>query len=579
MSITPDFFPDEQLLRWLPGETLFSLLSRQHLLSGASLAARTSERFFGSLRGGSQHDLPSHLAFFVERTGGQLGDLQGVALDRTLLSFYRAFISPLECCHVIESMGGDSVAHLKLRLGILTSRFRAHHPLKACPTCMSEDRRLTGWAYWHMAHQHPGVWTCTKHSQALLASKLKATGVQRFQWSLPRSIELDDAHSFTGSGAQERFNRLSQLIGRMVGIGTDEPHSVSSFYLAYRNVLKSRGWLTLSGNLRMKDIVPEFLEFVRPLRCVDELKGLPQTSSEANDMLGRMLRPPRSGTHPLRHLVMIDWLFGDASIFQQAINVRHPTDNPLRSAVAIRFDDPRKSELRSLLLDGKCSARSAANVLMIDTQTALLWAEQLGFAVSKRPQKLSDDVRLFVETALRRGTDKNDIQRQTGLSASTVNRLLLADLALHQAWSQARMDGARQEARSAWQALLDAGSDQGIKWMRSLEPRAYAWLYRNDRAWLDAHKPTALTNSQRARKPAVDWDTRDIKLSAEVRAVSLKWMMENNVRRIFFWQLYQAIPELKAKRAALHRLPLTRKAIDIALKAEPMGESNLWGTD
>lgn len=278
MSITSDFFPDEQLLYWLPGETLFSLLSRQHLLSGTTLASRTSERFFGSSRGGSQHDIPSHLASFVERTGGRLGDLQGVALGRTLLSFYRAFISPLECCHIIESMGGDSVAHLKLRLGILTSRFRAHHPLKACPLCMTEDMQRTGWAYWHMAHQHPGVWTCTKHLQPLLASKLKATGVQRFQWSLPRSIELDDAHPLTSSAALVRFNRLSQLIGAMVDLGIDEPFSVSSFYLAYRSALKSRDWMTMSGNLRMKVIVPEFLEFVRPLRCVDELKGLPQTS-------------------------------------------------------------------------------------------------------------------------------------------------------------------------------------------------------------------------------------------------------------------------------------------------------------
>lgn len=579
MSKTPDLFSDDQLLQWLPGETLFSLLSRQHLLSGAPLASRTSERFFGRSRAGYQHDFPSHLASLVERTSGQLGDLRSVALDHTSLSFYRSFISSLDCRQAIESMAGDNVAHLKLRLGILTSRFRAHHPLKACPTCMTEDMQLTGWAYWHMAHQHPGVWACTKHSQPLLASKFKATGVQRFQWNLPRSNELCAAHSFTSEGELERLNRLSKLIGSMVDIGTDEPFLVSSFYLAYRSVLKSRGWMTMSGNLRMKVIVPEFLEFVRPLRCVDELKGLPQSSSEASDMLGRVLRPPRSGTHPLRHLVMIDWLFGDASMFRHAIDEDSPADNQLHSAVAIRLEDPRKGELRRLMLEDKSSVRAVAKTLRIDTQTALLWAEQMGLVVSKRPQKLFDDVRLFVETALRCGTDKSDIQRQTGLSASTVNRLLLADPALHQAWSQARMDVARQEARSAWQALLDAGSDQGIKWMRSLEPRAYTWLYRNDRDWLDTHRPKALTNSQRNSKPAVDWDARDIKISAEVRAVSLKWMTENNVRRIFFWQLYQAIPELKAKRSALHRLPLTRKAIDIALKAKPKGEGNLWGPD
>lgn len=577
MSITPDFFPDEQLLQWLPGEMLFSLLSRQHLLSGASLALRTSERFFGRAREGSQHDFPSHLAYFVERTGGQLGDVRSVALEHTLLSYYRAFISPVECSQAIERMAGDSVAHLKLRLGILTSRFRAHHPLKACPICMKEDMQLTGWAYWHVEHQHPGVWTCTKHSQPLLVSSLKATGVQRFQWNLPHSNELYATHSFTSPDELERLNRLSKLIGSMVDIGTDEAFSVSTFYLTYRNALKSRGWLTMSGNLRMKAIVPDFLEFVKPLRCVDELKGLPKCISEANDMLGRMLRPPRSGTHPLRHLVMIDWLFGDPSIFQRSICKQHPVDNPLRYAVAIRHEDPRKRELRRLMVDEKRSVRATAKTLGIDTQTALLWAEKLGLPVPKRPKKLSDEVRLFIEAALRSGTEKTDIQRQTGLSASTVNRLLLADPALHQAWGKYRMEGARQEARSAWLALLDSGADEGIKWMRFLEPRAYAWLYRNDRAWLDAHRPGTLTHSQSARKSAVDWDARDTELSAEVRAVSLKWAIENNARRIFFWQLYQAIPELKAKRSALNRLPLTRKAIDIALKAAPMEKVNLLG--
>jgi hypothetical protein len=47
-------------------------------------------------------------------------------------------------------MEGDTLAHFKLRLGILTSRFRANHPLKACVVCMAADRNRFGWAYWHL---------------------------------------------------------------------------------------------------------------------------------------------------------------------------------------------------------------------------------------------------------------------------------------------------------------------------------------------------------------------------------------------------------------------------------------------
>lgn len=60
---------------------------------------------------------------------------------------------------------------------------------------------------------------------------------------------------------------------------------------------------------------------------------------------------------------MIDWLFDDASMFQQAINEHQPADNPLRSAVAIRLEDPRKGELRRLLLDDMSSVRAAAKTL------------------------------------------------------------------------------------------------------------------------------------------------------------------------------------------------------------------------
>ncbi|WP_131394578.1 TnsD family Tn7-like transposition protein [Comamonas thiooxydans] len=319
MSTTQDFFPDEQLLRWLPGETLFSLLSRQHFLSGESHAWRTVERYFGCSHSGFQHDLPSRLASFVARTGGKLGDVRSVALNHTLLSFYRAFIPAMECSQIIEGMREDSVVHSKMRLGISRSRFRAHHPLKACQMCMMDDMQLTGWAYWRLEHQYPGVWTCIKHSQPLLVAKLKAKEGQRLPWSLPRSNELHETHAFTSSDTLDRLNRLSRLIGDLVRIGTREPFSVSSLYLVYQNAMKSRGWMTDSGRFRMKAAASAFLEHISRVIQVDEFNGLPQTSGEANDMLVRMLRPSRTHVHPLQHILMVDWLFTDPSKFKNQL--------------------------------------------------------------------------------------------------------------------------------------------------------------------------------------------------------------------------------------------------------------------
>lgn len=48
-----DLFPRvDSLLPWLPGETLFSLCSRQHRLWGYSLSSRSTEIMFGGKRTG-----------------------------------------------------------------------------------------------------------------------------------------------------------------------------------------------------------------------------------------------------------------------------------------------------------------------------------------------------------------------------------------------------------------------------------------------------------------------------------------------------------------------------------------------
>ncbi len=580
MSIAPDLFPAEQLLEWLPGETLFSLLSRQHQLSGFSVAARTSERFFGCSRAGSQHDFPNRLASLVHRTNGQWGGLEEIASNRTHLAFYRAFMLLEECEYAIECMAGNSVAHLKLRLGILTSRFRAHHPLKACPECMQEDALKTGWAYWHLEHQYPGIWACTKHSRLLLASTLKATGVHRFQWTLPRLEELTDGHDCNAQEVlPQRLLSLARLIESLVQTGVNKPFAMSALYLVYRGNLASRGWITRSGSLRMNEISKEFLQHAEPLRLVYEFQGLPQNTKEAFAMLGRVLRPPRAGTHPLRHIVMIDWLFDGAAHFYEAcrhLELKKTCRVP--DVVAEPTEDSRRRELHRLLTVDKVSARAAAQALSVDTQTVLMWARQMGLNTPTRAKKMSTALTTKVVSALRKGVDKKEVVRQSGLSESTVNRVLLSDRDLHQAWQAARVDQARQRARQAWLAVLEPGQISGVKWMRTLEPKAYAWLYRSDRDWLNAHKPAATPLRQMDKKSAVDWSVRDVQLSAEVRRVALRLLIDNKVNHLFFWQLYQHIPELKAKRSVLHRLPLTQAAIDAVLKAKSPLKIGLWGS-
>lgn len=113
------------VLPWLTGETLFSLCSRHHRLWGFSNSSQSTEILFGSPRRGTQHDFPCALDVFADRTQGLLGSANEIARQRTVLKFYAPFRGAGEVQDAVVMMRSASVAHLKYRLGLLTSRFRA----------------------------------------------------------------------------------------------------------------------------------------------------------------------------------------------------------------------------------------------------------------------------------------------------------------------------------------------------------------------------------------------------------------------------------------------------------------------
>lgn len=576
MDGADDLFGRATYLAWLPGETLFSLISRHHYFFGQTLSARTCEQFFGHPRAGSQHDLPSRLAHFVTSTKGCFGDVENVAKNHTLLAYYAAFISPAELNNAIACMAGDSVAHLKLRLGILTSRFRANHPLKCCEACLAEDRSTFGWAYWHVDHQYPSVWICQKHGQLLRESNLKATGVERFQWHLPAAEHLRQWPAETRRAQLDGRTALQSLSRQVIDLTAHAPDrriDTSRLHEVYRAELVRRGWITSAGSLRMPVIAASFLDHVKHLRAMPELEALPATEVESAIQLGRLLRPPRSGTHPLRHTVLINWLFGSAEVFWQAqasvLNppVALPTpvfSSDLKSEGSNK--DARRDQLIRLITVQKQSARMAAKAIGIDVGTAMSWAAQAGLSVSRRPKKLVGELRRRTIGELQSGIDKTVVAANAQVSVVTITKLLLSEVGLHAAWRQAREHRARASARQVWDQLLQTHRGVGAKFLRALEPAAYAWLYRNDRAWLDSHKPDQQALPARSGGLHVLWDERDQTLSAEILQAVQVLRKGAGARQIKLWQIYQAVPALKAKIAALNRLPLSRRAIDQAIQ-------------
>jgi hypothetical protein len=570
-------------LDWLPGETLFSVCSRHHSLWGHSAASTTAELLFGRDRAGTHHDLPNSLDVFAERTGGRFGTADQIARDRTLLRYYRPLEPADEVAQAITAMRGPTVAHLKFRLGLLTSRFRANHPLKACLACIKADVAQHGWAYWHLQHQYPGVWVCPWHGDLLQTSRLKSTGVGRFLWHLPvREHLVDDAVSSSIHG-QEPLQRLAQITVALV-----ERKSADG-WLAWTAIQPTiisraaeRGWLTAAGNLRLAEAAADYLRHCSAFTRNGEFAALPVNFDGAKLQVGRLLRTPRGNTHPLRLLLLLDWLFEGAADF---IGCR---DSVLNPTLAPPVNEDRRVDLAAsagtrmeqvvAAVRSGASPSAAARLVGVDVTTAMAWTVAAGISIKRRPKVLTGAVRASLSATLRTGADKCDAASAHGVSVETVTRFMRTEVGLHDAWTAARRASAQSRARDAWTSAIAAHPYLGTKFLRSLCPSEYAWLYRNDREWLARYSPRASVEPIEARASRVQWDERDRQLSNEVQKAILN-LTDGASGKLHLWQVYQAVPDLKAKLAALDRLPLTKRALELGLfrrASKPEGEGDLF---
>jgi transposase len=552
-------------LQWLPDEIVFSLASRHHRLTGNARSSDTCQQLFGHATQGSAHDLPSRIKEFVQRTGGVLGDTKSIINTHTILPFFLPFRSTADSHAAYAALEGDGLGSLKYKLGLLTSRFRAHHPLKACCECMAVDRQAWAVAYWHRSHQLPGAWVCDKHSTPLLMATIKSTGVRRFHWTLPDDSRLVQ---FQPSDMDPlSLKRMSALTAAAIKVTEFDPEfhfSPEQLLNTYVSGLAARGLTGNTGCLRLREIGVDYFEHVRSLRTIPEFQSLPSDAGSAQSQISRLLYLPRSGTHPIRHLLVISWLFESFENFWQHY-IKVDSLQCVQEADTC-FSDPvdhRRERAIEMLKEGRQSASAVAKMVGASAVTCMAWAAAAGIRTGRRPKILTATKNAALLHDLGLGMDKQDAAVKHGVSVVTITRVLRTEIGLHARWTEVRHEKARRSARAEWSQVSEMNPATSVKLLRLMAGAAYAWLYRHDKDWLQTHRP-AVTNRDE-RKSSVDWDMRDHTLATSVRQVCLELIESHPASRVMLWQIYQRLPELKAKLSRLDSLPLTKRALEQGL--------------
>lgn len=580
-------FDQTPLSGWLPDETLYSWCSRYHLVSSNHLPASTTKALFEHRYLGSAHDFPCRIDYLVERTRGDLGSAGSIISGHTILPVFLPFQNPWVAQMALATMRGPSTSSLKYRLGLLTSHFRAHFPLKACPECISQDRTRYGIAYWHRSHQLPGAWVCIQHGQLLQESTLKATGAQRFGWVLPEGPYFRPVSFKPSHAALQQLTQLAIAANELAHIQTGWHFNSETMANALRERLQQNGLASPSSRLKTQTIGREFHAFIWQLHGIDEFHAITVNEASATAQACGYFHRMHRVTHPLRHLLMITWLYQDWAAFMEDYQTRsNCLERATTSVTAEQLDHATAGLPVNTLLRDACvrlstiqrlSATAIANQLGVTVATVMAHLSATGIQTPKRPKLLRGTKPEELRAALRHGVSKQEASQQFGVSVGTVTRFLLSEVGLHQEWTRTRHELNQQYTRGSWSALLSGNQAATLKLLRSIEPDTYAWLYRNDREWLKSANQSRLSRPYSGGR-SVNWEIRDQQMIA-LTQVAIDGLLQSNPNRyIHMTDLLQLVPQLKPFINKLDTLPRTQFLLNQCVQRRSRNTEDLFKT-
>ncbi|MFA0997945.1 TnsD family Tn7-like transposition protein, partial [Pseudomonas syringae] len=179
---------------------------------------------------------------------------------------------------------------------------------------------------------------------------------------------------------------------------------------------------------------------------------------------------------------------------------------------------------------------------------------------ARRPKKLKAHIRENIIELLSEGTHKKIACYEFNITVCTVNRILRSEPGLQRLWTEKQLEFKLSLHRTEWIRTVAAWPEFSAEKIRKKIPRAYGWLYRNDRIWLMSNTKK-MPRGCCGNNSNVDWLQRD-KVMLDLITSKL---IENHGKldglKIKMRDIYMEIPSLSRSLEKRERYPKTRELL------------------
>jgi len=528
-----------------PDESLYSVLGRYHRLAGNASERESLRELVGDAQHVIMADLPGTLQRLADALPGKRWTADRLIDELTLFPYFAPCLSPAQVAHARQAMQGATAEGVKMRLGLLASRIGGHIRLRFCQECRRQDADAFGQCYWHRIHQLPAVWMCPLHGCPLSELPSNTVFLNRQRLLLPdeKAVEAEARPIGVTTVQEKALRRLASLSERAL-------HAELGEWPATREACRTRaqtaGLIDGASRIRVASVDAVLAQYVTTLPAESEFAfahsgGVPSWAL-------KLLRKSRgTSSHPLKHLMLYDCL-GEAQSPCSGVSPMMPAAQPRKGPVdEIRLRQLVESEGRSL--------RESAELLGVSTTTVRVEAGRLNLTISSRPKRIKTVLQQAVLADLLAGESVASVAAVHSLSLPSTYRILRMNPGVLDARQRGRLAVLKGKRRESFLA------ENAVTSIRQC--RDYAWLWRNDRAWLTLVVKNATHQTEPSRIPTVDWAVRDRRLKAEIQAAHLRILdAPGRPRRASRTALLRATGEADTILRSANKLPLTHASLE-----------------
>lgn len=312
------FFTDPYI-----NELLYSTFARYHHYAGNIDLLDTLEELFGKRTVIPNLYLGSNLDYLCSQIEGKY-NVEDLIENHTIFPYYNPFLPMERKISLLNNMKYGNCEGIYTSLGFAAGGICRKKGIQYCCKCVESDIKKYGEPYIHREHQLEGILVCPHHKTILSTYKKNSKNTSRIEYIRLEEKELDfkkDINIINDNGIDfEKLIKISQMAYKLLqcSINNIDRNDVLN---TYKNLLYENGFMSIGNIVHQNELYYEFTrfydeEFLKLLECDIDFNN-------DYNWLKVISRKSNRTSHPLRHLLLINFLVGDIDIFLSHVNKKY----------------------------------------------------------------------------------------------------------------------------------------------------------------------------------------------------------------------------------------------------------------